>query len=155
VTKSKGIGRGGPRPGAGRKRKLGAVEIAAKKDRDPETVVRAAGRGVEGGEKIDLAPAQAAAGSPQNGGEPDPEDARSMKGLALAGLRRIIRHSVQDGAVVAAAKEILARGDAEDAAAGGGTGKKAARKAAASRSVESGGKFSPRPAPISGTRTLQ
>jgi hypothetical protein len=181
VTKSKGIGRGGARPGAGRKRKLGAVEIEAQKDRKPETIVRSAARiggkakSYEEGEKIGLAPdeidailqpgrvappppscpSQGASAEPKKDDDPDPEDARSMKGLALAGLRRIVRHSVQDGAVVAAAKEILARGDAEEAAAGGGTGKKAARKAAAGRAVESGGKFAPRPAPGAGTRTLQ
>jgi hypothetical protein len=171
VTKSKGIGRGGARVGAGRPRKLGAVEI----ERDPlgappEKVVKRAarkggkGRAIEAAEEIGLAPDEVEAilwpdrrSPPSQAAEPpdqsdEPENARSMRGLALATLRSIMKNSPQDGARVRAAVETLNRADAEEAARGLG-GKKGAQKAAAEAAVSGGGKFAPPAAP--GNRTLQ
>jgi len=170
VTKSKGIGRGGFRPGAGRKRSLGAVEIEAARDQKPETAIRKAARAggkveaVQIGEALGWAPDEVAeAIRPGSGAAvtsdamaadelPLPETAESMRGVALATLRSVMKNSPSDPARVSAAKEVLARADAERELAGMG-GKKGAQKAAAEARVSSGGKFSPPPAP--GHRTLQ
>jgi|GEM_PF-2595355 len=164
---------GGARPGAGRKRKLGAVEIDALKDRKPEAAIRAAARSkgkaeaIQIGEALGWAPDEVAeairpgsgAKALSDSGDQEWPDSRpaptieELDELARKTLRQIMEKSPQDGPRVVAARHSMAVAAEARAAETGGTGKKMQRKAAAERTVSEGGKFAPRPPPQ--TRTLQ
>jgi hypothetical protein len=130
VTKSTGVGRGGPRPNAGRKRIPGAVEIA-----EPLGVVAA---------KVVAAAVQS-----------EPIKASDLKELALCTLRQIMEISPSDSSRVAAAKEVFVRADKEELA-GTPEGKKAQAKQSAEALMSGGGKFSaPSSPPSLVSKTVQ
>jgi hypothetical protein len=114
-AKPKATGRGGARPGAGRPRKPSAFEIATERQADADST--------EAGSDV---------------------AASDFTGLALRALEQILRFSQNDGARVAAAKEVLSRADAETAAP---EGKKAQAKEASDRLLSEGGRFSAPPPP--------
>jgi hypothetical protein len=134
LTKSTGVGRGGPRPNAGRKRIPGAVEIAA---------VEAEALGIVAAEIVGRI------------GSDEPFKASDLKGLALKALKQIIEASPSDSARVAAIKEAHSRIDKEEMA-GTPEGKKAQAKQSAEALMSGGGKFSaPSSPPSLVSKTVQ
>lgn len=165
---------GGKRPGAGRPRKLGAVAremveelVSAESEIRRAAREEGAGAAAAKAEEHGWAPDEVRAVIGKKAAselreilkadagaipadEPDPPNARSLEGLALATLRQIMRKGPQDGPRVVAAKEVLKMA-AEERAASGLSGRKAAQQAAADRVIAGGGKFAA-PAPPSTTR---
>lgn len=125
MTKSTGKGRGGKRPGAGRKPK--AVVAQA---RSPE-VIQAAVVEVERIAKSNSGPAS------------------GLVGEAFATLRDVMAHSPFPAPRVTAARAIieLAKAEREEAEGAAPAGKKAQAKANAHAKVAAGGKFAPPPPP--------
>lgn len=147
MTKPTGVGRGKPgvkrKPGAGRKRKLGAVAVEvikkAAKAASPESAIKKAARseGVDAakaiGEEHGWAPDEVEAlVSPKaakaikqalEGGAGDVDDRpaptwEELDELARKTLRQVMEKSPQDGPRVAAAKEVRAAAEAARAAGG-------------------------------------
>ncbi|MFC7399577.1 hypothetical protein ACFQU1_20400 [Chelatococcus sp. GCM10030263] len=121
MTKSTGVGRGGCRPGAGRKRKATGTQ-----KREPRQL-----------------PAQDATVA-------DVEAlARTFTAVAVRALAEIALNGEKEAARVAAANALLDRGHGKPASAvpGGADGKKQKRQEAAKQAAASGGKFAPRSGP--------
>ena len=135
MTKSTGVGRGGTRPGAGRKKALGAAVIAKAKKAQSEKA-----EPLSAAPKPQPAIVAPPAATPDN---PHPETARSLRGLALATLKEIMEHGQIDGPRVSAAKEVLIRADAEDEAEGT-KGKKALQAARVDELSKPGNRFAVR-----------
>jgi hypothetical protein len=81
--------------------------------------------------------------------------ASDLKGAALSTLKAVMDFSLQDGARVAAAKEVLAQAKAEELS-GSPEGKKAQAKQSAEALMSGGGKFSaPSSPPSLVSKTVQ
>ena len=118
MTKSTGVGRGGPRKGAGRKPR-GTPADARPKVPKP---VRAASEAPSGPVAL--------------------EQVEAVSALALATLEQVMTTSPSDAARVSAARELRAWREAEREAQGVG-GKKAQAKAKAEAQAKGGGRFAP------------
>ena len=122
MTKSTGVGRGGPRKGAGRKPQGTPAEARPK------------------------APKPVRAASVAKGGPVGLEQVEAASALALATLEQVMQSSPSDAARVSAARELRAWREAEREAQGIG-GKKAQAQAKAEAQAKGGGRFAPPSAP--------
>jgi hypothetical protein len=135
LTKSRGIGRGGKRPNAGRKPKAGALKAAPEKSGNGQKQTGVA-----------TPPPAAPADDARDWVKDPPQTALELEGLALATLRHIMEQSPNDSARKSAASEVLVRARQEKLA-GGVLGKKAQQQAKVDEIGKPGGRFALRQGP--------